>query len=253
MIHAVTSANRELYAKQLTAMHKMRYHFYVVQRGWSDGLTIVNDCEYDEFDRPDTVYLMNLTQDGQIKSTFRLMPTMNHYLLDKLSHFVDGPVPRGNHIWDMTRWIISPSFRKVSGEKYSKAHSELACGLFEFAATRGITHYTTLMDTGFLPAVEQAGWKYELLGLPVPYGDRGETAIAIMIDAGPKSLAHNRMIYDIDYSILFESPPPRLGERVEDVLARLEAIETIEKIPDREARVSAWGVLTKQVSVAQLL
>jgi acyl-homoserine lactone synthase len=82
MIHAVTSANRDLYAKQLAAMHKLRYHFYVVQRGWSDGLTIENDREYDEFDRPDTVYLMNLTHDGQIKSTFRLMPTMNHYLLD---------------------------------------------------------------------------------------------------------------------------------------------------------------------------
>ncbi|GBF59106.1 4-coumaroyl-homoserine lactone synthase [Candidatus Phycosocius bacilliformis] len=250
MIHAVTSANRNLYANQLTAMHKMRYHFYVAQRGWSDGLTIDEDREYDEFDRADTVYLMNLTSDGQIKSTFRLMPTINDYLLDRLPQFVNGPIPRGNHIWDMTRWIIAPSFRKVNGERYSKAHSELACGLFEFAATRGITHYTTLMDTRFLPAVEQAGWKYELLGLPAEYGDRGETAIAVIIDAGPESLAHNRMIYDIDYSILFESPPPRLGERIEDVLARLNVIETIEKISDREARMATWGGLTTQFSAA---
>ncbi|MFN7606218.1 MAG: acyl-homoserine-lactone synthase [Hyphomonadaceae bacterium] len=253
MIHAVTSANRQLYTKQLKAMHKMRYDFYVLQRGWTDGLTIHDECEYDEFDRADTVYLMNLDHDGEIKSTFRLMPTIDYYLLEKLPQFVDGPVPKGNHIWDMTRWIIAPSFRKSSGQKRFKTQGELTCGLFEFAATRGITHYTTLMDTAFLPAVEQAGWRYELLGLPVPYGDRGESAIAVIIDVGPKALAHNRMFYGIDHSVLFESPPPRLGECLEDILARLNVIETIEGIPDREARVSAWGAVTKQFSVPQLL
>ena len=250
MIHAVTSANRHLYTRQLKAMHKMRYDFYVAQRGWSDGLTIEDECEYDEFDRPDTVYLMNLSREGEIRSTFRLMPTIDYYLLDKLPQFVNGPVPRGKQIWDMTRWIIAPAFRKASGQTRIKTQGELTCGLFEFAATRGITHYTTLMDTAFLPAVEQAGWKYELLGLPVLYGDRGETAIAVIIDVGPKALAHNRMIYGVDYSILFESPPPRIGERIEDVLARLDVIETIEKISDRDARMAAWGGLTTQFSAA---
>jgi hypothetical protein len=58
------------------------------------------------------------------------------------------------------------------------------------------------------------------------------------------------MIYNIDYSILFESPPPRIGERIEDVLARLDVIETVEKISDREARMAAWDGLTTQFSAA---
>jgi hypothetical protein len=58
------------------------------------------------------------------------------------------------------------------------------------------------------------------------------------------------MIYDIDYSILFESPPPRIGERLEDVLARLDVIETIEQISDREARMAAWDGLNTQFSAA---
>jgi N-acyl-L-homoserine lactone synthetase len=247
MIHAVTNANNQLYDKQLDDMHAMRYEIYVKQRGWT-GLQSDNQREYDEYDNTDTVYLMNLSETGALRSTFRLLPTTSPYLLKKLSHFVSGEIPTSPKIWDMTRWMIAPSERRQPGEQRSRAQAELACGLYEFAATRGITHYTTLMDTAFIPALEVAGWRYELLGLPTPYEDGKGIAVAIMIDVGEGALKHIRTICDIDAPVLFESPPPASNDDIETLLLKAEIQRGIGAITDKSERLSALKRLRDIVS-----
>ncbi|MEN9856699.1 MAG: hypothetical protein RLZZ157_1825, partial [Pseudomonadota bacterium] len=92
MIHTVTAANCSLYQAQIDQMHAMRYDMYVKQRGWTDMVSR-NNREYDEFDTDEAVYLMNLSPEGNLRATFRLMPTTSPYLLNKLSQFVSGTPP----------------------------------------------------------------------------------------------------------------------------------------------------------------
>lgn len=235
MIHAVTAANAPLYRDQLDHMHRMRHEMYVVQRGWS-GLTSENGREVDEYDTDEAVYLMNLSPEGELLSTFRLMPTSSPYLLQKLNQFVIGEPPASPKIWDMTRWMIAPGQRKKKGEVRSQAQAYLACGLFEFACTRGLTHYTTLMDLPFLPLVEAAGWTYEPIGLPMPYEDGKGMAIAVRIETGPKALAHVRMVCEIDRPVLFEAPPATSGLTTADVMVMANMMDAYYSIHDGTAR-----------------
>lgn len=243
MIHAVTAANAALYEDQLDQMHRMRHDMYVVQRGWT-GLQARAGREFDEFDTQEAVYLMNLSDTGELRATFRLMPTSSPYLLQKLSGFVLGEPPASPKIWDMTRWMIAPSERKQKGEARSRAQAELGCGLFEFACTRGLTHYTTLADVAFFPALEVAGWVYEPLGLPTPFEGGKGTAIAIKIETGAQALRHIRTVCGIHHPVLFEAPAHAEGWTTAGVLATAAALRKMygtQGEDDRLALAREWS------------
>jgi N-acyl-L-homoserine lactone synthetase len=244
MIHAVTGANATLYKRQLIELHEKRYQYYVEARGWSD-LIVKDGGEYDEFDTDQAVYLLNLTKDGHLRASFRIMPTTAPYLLTKLSEFVDGPPPASPHIWDMTRWIITPQERRKDGQHRSIAQAELGCGLFEFAQTRNITHYTTLLDTYLLPRLEVSGWTFEPLGSERVYGERGEKALAILIDAGPSALRKIRDNCAIHVPQLYEAPPPAPFETTEDALIKASFLARLNDIPDLGLRQNLVNVLFK--------
>ena len=86
-VHVVTSANRHLYERELDEHHQIRYRIYVEELRWR-GLTARSDKrEYDQFDMPETVYLLGL-EEGNVVGGLRLVPTTGPTLLnDVFSRF----------------------------------------------------------------------------------------------------------------------------------------------------------------------
>lgn len=206
MIHVVTGDNQHLYARQLDEMFRMRYDFYVKQRGWSN-LTAENGRETDEFDDENAVYLLNLDRHGKILATFRLNPTTGPYLVaDKLPHYLNEPAPRREDIWDMGRWMIAPHARRQSKDQIAKVQQTLIVGLMEFAVDRGITGYTCLSDTVFVDRLANV-WPVRPMGDVHKFDDAEGEAQLVMIEAGPHILAQTRDRTSIYNSVLFELKP----------------------------------------------
>lgn len=206
MIHIVTHANRARYAVQIEQMHKIRYEFYVRERGWTD-LERGDGLEIDEYDDEDAVYLMHLDHEGNVDGSYRVYPTEKRSLLaDKFPHLViDRDVPAGGRIYEITRFFLSQSARRAVGTARSSVSAELSAGLIEFAVRRNLTHYTLVCDTFFLPRLQAIGWPFEHLGLPCDY--REGTAMAVLIGAGAESLAISRRQTGLRRPITFEAAP----------------------------------------------
>src|SRR5208337_3694633 len=64
-VHVITGANRHLYERELDEHHQIRHRIYVGELQWR-GLTARADKrEYDQFDLPETVYLLAL-EEGRV-------------------------------------------------------------------------------------------------------------------------------------------------------------------------------------------
>ncbi|UUZ50691.1 hypothetical protein LP420_13640 [Massilia sp. B-10] len=66
----------------------------------SDGL------ELDQFDRPDTLYMVSQDELGQVNGCARLLPTSQPYLLGEVfPELMNGlPVPCSPDVWELSRF-----------------------------------------------------------------------------------------------------------------------------------------------------
>lgn len=206
LIHLVTSANRARYAEQIEQMFRLRHDFYVVERGWRD-LDCGDGREIDEYDDDDAIYLLHLDEAGDVDGSYRICPTERRSLLaDRFAHLVaEGEVPSGPKIYEITRFFLSPEARRMVGTARSAVSAELTAGLIEAAVRRGLTHYTLVCDTFFLPRLQALRWPFIHLGLPHDYNEG--TAMAVLIDTGPHVLARTREVMGLKRPITFEAGP----------------------------------------------
>ena len=87
------------YPHLFSRMFRQRHEIYVERRGWK-ALQSVNGEERDQFDRPDTIYLLAIDEEDDILAGLRLLPTTGpHLLADIFPHLVmSSDIPRGDDI-----------------------------------------------------------------------------------------------------------------------------------------------------------
>jgi len=92
-MHIVAGTANSLSTSAFAAMAHYRYRVFVEKLHWeleNDGVT-----ELDQFDRPDTMYVMARERDARLKGVARLLPTNQPYLLnDVFPELLDGHPPR---------------------------------------------------------------------------------------------------------------------------------------------------------------
>lgn len=88
----------------MTGLARYRHRVFVEKLGW--GLACRDGLEFDQFDRPDTLYLAARDDDGELVGTARLLPTHRPYLLgDVFPQLMgDQPVPRSPDVWELSRF-----------------------------------------------------------------------------------------------------------------------------------------------------
>src|SRR6266478_4480329 len=139
MVHIVRHDNRHLFVEELDGMYRDRKRVFVDWLKWN--MPVTDDVyEIDQFDTDDAVYLIEADRHGRHLASIRLLPTSKPHLLSEVfSELCDGPVPRGRHVWEMTRFCVSPDRVKVDGKRLMNL---MWTSSVEFAVRNRIAEYS---------------------------------------------------------------------------------------------------------------
>lgn len=182
MICVVDAGNRERNRARLDAMHADRKSVFVDRLKWNlpvqDGR-----LEIDAFDDEHAIYLIATAAAGHrhLGSVRLLKTTRRHLLGDVFPMLVDGEVPRGPDVFEITRLCTSPGL--ADWEMHGAIRQRLATALVEYALTMGITRYTMMTHVAYLPQLLATGWDVEPLGLPKEIDGQMLGALQVNVNA----------------------------------------------------------------------
>ena len=206
-VHVVTGANRRLYERELDEHHQIRHRIYVEELRWRGLTPRADKREYDQFDTPETVYLLGLEQ-GRVVGGLRLVPTTGPQLInDVFSRFAsERGVPRRPDIAEWTRIFVVPERREE--HTGSKIGSTVIASMIDYGLEEGLSAISAVMNTFWLPKFLKYKWRVRPLGLPDVHDD--EWLIAVLIDVTPEALAGIRSACGLEHrSALVRRGPVR--------------------------------------------
>ena len=106
MLHLVEADCSATEDEVLRAMFAARKEIFVDLLGW-DVPVLDGRFEIDQFDDEHARYLVATDPDGRHLASARLLPTTRpHILADLYAPLCDGAVPRGPHIYEVTRFCL---------------------------------------------------------------------------------------------------------------------------------------------------
>ena len=94
---------------------RYRHKVFIEMLGWD--LKARNQLEFDQFDRPDTLYMVSQNESGEVNGCARLLPTNRPYLLGEVfPELMNGmPVPCSSDVWELSRvGAVSVSFGRCT-------------------------------------------------------------------------------------------------------------------------------------------
>lgn len=115
MITTLTGRSCDLTPDLESALAAYRYRVFVEELGWP--LPVRAGQERDQFDRPDTLYVIASHQSGVLCGCARLLPTTGPYLLSEVfpELMAGQPLPRSGQVWELSRFTTSaPEGLRVS-------------------------------------------------------------------------------------------------------------------------------------------
>lgn len=177
MLRIIDHQNRASEHRALRSMFEARKRVFIDLLKW-DIPALAGRFELDHFDDVDATYLIVTDADGEHLASARLLLTTRPALLDSLfPELVDGPVPQGADVLEITRFCLSPG---IGARQRRVARDSLLVGLAEFALANGIRIYTGVAELAWFRQVERFGWDCRPLGPPRLHG--GEALVALRID-----------------------------------------------------------------------
>ena len=198
-IHVVTSANRHLYEEILDDYHRIRHEIFVKERGWK-AVERTDGRDIDAYDRGDTVHLIAIDGDRVVGGE-RVTPTTAPHMLSEVFPALAAVkgVPIGGSIWEGSRYFV------VRERRVGRTDCMLLAALQEFALDEGITHYSIVIETWWLPRLHEAGFVVRPLGLPTLI--ENQWALAAEIEVRESSRDRARALGGITGSVLVRRGP----------------------------------------------
>jgi len=169
VLHLITSHNRHLYSLELDALHRARKVVFVDELGWQ--LRVEDGMERDEYDDERAMHIVGFDSAEDVAMSIRVRPADDRSMLaDHFSHHL----PRGMRAIDDGRtWEVSRGFSRERGLKRAVLMRKAACMIapLEMALEAGVDRYVGFTDVRLLGLYYHIGWKIDLLGDPMPYGE----------------------------------------------------------------------------------
>jgi len=184
MLLLVDSTNRALEHKAMRTMFEARKRVFIDLLKW-DLPALAGRFELDHFDDHDATYLIVTDRDGEHLASARLLLTTRPALLDTLfPELVDGAVPQGDDVLEITRFCLSPG---IGAGQRRTARDALLVGLAEFAIANGIRTYTGVAELPWFRQIQGFGWDCRPLGEPVLR--KGQALVGLRIDIDETTVA----------------------------------------------------------------
>ena len=179
----VTGARETLRPDLYTKVAHYRHVIFVERLGWQ--LQTKNGAELDQFDRPDTVYVIAQNDDDQVIGCARLLPTIRPYLLAEIfPQLLNGlEAPRSPDVWELSRF----SAVDLNGPRYTVRHQfssitavKMLRESLDTAASLGAKRLITVSPLGVERLLHRAGFHAHRAGPPVAID--GEPLFACWIE-----------------------------------------------------------------------
>lgn len=145
----------------MSGLARYRHRVFVEKLGWN--LASEGGLEYDQFDRPDTVYLAARDDDGELVGTARLLRTDRPYLLGEVFPALMGsqPLPCTAEVWELSRFA-AVDFQATGTGTLQQFSSPVAVGLLkgvlDVAANEGAQRLITVSPLGVERLLRRAGF-----------------------------------------------------------------------------------------------
>jgi N-acyl-L-homoserine lactone synthetase len=161
MIHVIENHLEPGNRRLLETMFADRKRLFVDLYGWKIPV-VEGRLEIDQYDGPDTVYLVAADADGEHEASLRLMPTTRPHMLGELfAHLCPGGVPIGPTTWEATRLCLP---QRHGAQRRRELRNSLISAMVDFALARGIDRLTGILPEAFRKEVLAMGWAAEPLG-----------------------------------------------------------------------------------------
>jgi len=184
-IRIVTSDNRHLFEDCLEDMFKMRARAAIEEMGWNIPIDD-NKRDIDQFDYPDTIYILHYNTDGTIGGCARLNPTTRpHLISDIFASMCFSEVPSAPDIYTYSRYLIERQGK--SQKEYMNSWILIGQAVNEYCVEHGIKQVTWLARKR-LYQMAAGVWKTRPLGPPRFFKDDQKTYVAGISDMTKEGL-----------------------------------------------------------------
>ncbi|HCE9573075.1 TPA: acyl-homoserine-lactone synthase [Pseudomonas aeruginosa] len=175
MIELLSESLEGLSAAMIAKLGRYRHQVFIEKLGWDVVSTSrVRDQEFDQFDHPQTRYIVAMGRQG-ICGCARLLPTTDAYLLkDVFAYLCSETPPSDPSVWELSRYAASAADDPQLAMKIF--WSSLQCGWY-LGASSVVAVTTTAMERYFV----RNGVILQRLGPPQKV--KGETLVAISFPA----------------------------------------------------------------------
>ncbi|WP_425439540.1 acyl-homoserine-lactone synthase [Pollutimonas bauzanensis] len=156
----------------MSGLARYRHRVFVEKLGWD--LACQGGLEYDQFDRPDTLYMGARRDDGDggLVGTARLLPTHRPYLLGEVFPQLMGssPLPEAADVWELSRFA-AVDFQATGAGPMRQFSSPVAVTLLReviaLAASEGVQRLITVSPLGVERLLRRAGFLAHRAAPPV--------------------------------------------------------------------------------------
>ena len=220
MIQLITPPSYGEFSSTLVEMHRLRHRVFKLRMAWD--VKTSGDMEIDNFDALHPTYLTQVSDNGQVQGSVRLLPTLGPTMLrDTFPALLDGQAPPASAvIWESSRFGVDLSTREAkTARSIARATYELFAGMIEFGLMRRLTDIVTVTDARMERILCRARWPLKRLGVPRPIGKT--IAVAGYLEVSGERLQSVREAGDLDAPAI-ATVESRIGPFIQD-----EAVETI--------------------------
>lgn len=204
-IHIVTRDNRHLYKDQMEDTFRIRHVVYVKERGWK-ALDRPDEREIDQFDTEQARYLVVL-EGERVIGGMRMVPTTAPTLMSELfPQLCIRPLIQRLDVFELSRIFVIPE--KRGEQTRPNIQDLLLCGVMEYGLEEGMSQFTIVLETWWLPRLQDRGWRVTPLGLPEDID--GMSTIAVAVEVADDSVVQLRQDQGITGTLLVRQGLERL-------------------------------------------
>ncbi|WP_050386514.1 acyl-homoserine-lactone synthase [Bradyrhizobium pachyrhizi] len=165
MIQLITQPCYGDFTNLLIEMHQLRFRVFKTRMEWD--VHISGELEIDEFDSLHPAYLTQISEEGGVQGTVRLLPTLGPTMLREVFPVLlaNQPAPSSPHIWESSRFATDVPPDAPKGQHgIARATYELFAGMVEFGLSRRLTDIVTVTDVRMERILRRAGWPLRRIG-----------------------------------------------------------------------------------------
>lgn len=181
-MQTISSDSQEFTPEFEVAVASYRHKIFIERLGWQ--LPVQNGLERDQFDRPDTLYVVARDDHGDICGCGRLLPTTRPYLLGEVfPHLMNGAAPPASQdVWELSRFAVVDLKNVANSVQQAQYTRELLAAAVQVVRQQGACRLITVSPLGIERLLLRMGVNCHRAGPPVLVDGKPVFACWIEID-----------------------------------------------------------------------